>query len=296
MSLGLDMYPSGARWASGRVAEDAVRIVELSNHPEAIRAAAEASRLARAANRGNGREAALRQVGELREQRRRARRDGRWWRWLTLWFAVSRAKRNVPRPSVADSVLSDAEEKARSGAAGEKRVADSLAAELDDSWVLLHGYHNGRGEIDHVLVGPRGVLAIEVKNVNATVRIEGDTWTPAKFDRYGNPVPVRGLADRGGRSPSVQVNEVADALQDLLRRRGQQIRVRRVVLLIHGKSRIAQHRDLTVDAVGTSVGAVLKLLETMPPTMRDAQRASIEGLIQKDHAFHGNRRAARGGE
>lgn len=268
-----------------------MRIVELSNHPESLRAAAEAARVA---DRGAEREAALRRVAELRDQRRQARRDGRWRRWIALWFAVSRARRAVPPPSIRDSALSDAEQKARSGAAGEKRVADGLAAELDDSWALLHGYRNGRGEIDHVLVGPRGVLAIEVKNVNATVRIEGDTWIPAKFDRYGNPVPVRELADGGGRSPSVQVNEVADALQDFLRRRGQQIRVRRVVLLIHGRSRIDQYRDLTVDAVGTSVGVVLRLLESMPPTVRAAQRSAIEGLIQQDHAFHEGRRAARG--
>jgi len=272
-----------------------VRIVELSNHPENIRATAEATRLAGGTEREMKREAALRQVSELRAQRHQARRDGRWWRWLTLWFAISRAKRSVPLPSIRDSVLSDAEQRARSGIAGEKRVAAGLAAGLDDAWVLFHGYQNGRGEIDHVLVGPRGLVAIEVKNVNATVRIDGDIWTPEKFDRYGNSVPVRELADRSGRSPSVQVNEVAQALQDFLRRRGQQIRVRRVVLLIHAKSRIAEQRDLTVDAVGTSVTAVLTLLESMPATMRDAQRATVEGLVRKDHEYHENRRSTRGG-
>jgi hypothetical protein len=272
-----------------------VRIVELSNHPESIRSAAEAARLARTASRQVQREAALRQVDELRGQRRQARRDGQWWRWLRLLFAVSRAKRGVPSRSIRESVLSDAEQKARSGMAGEKRVSDRLAAALDDEWVLFHGYQNGRGEIDHVLVGPRGVVAIEVKNVNATVDIDGDVWAAKKFDRYGNRVPARELADRSGRSPSVQVNEGADALQEFLRKRGQQIHVRRVVLLTHDKSRIARQRNLTVDAVGTSAEKVLDLLNSMPPTIRAAQRATVETHIQKDHAFHENRRSARRG-
>ena len=272
-----------------------MRIVELSNHPETLRSAAEAARLAGAASRQVQREAALRQVDEMRGQRRQARRNGQWLRWLRLAFAVSRARRGVPRRSISDSVLSGAEQKARSGMAGEKRVSDRLAAALDDEWVLFHGYRNGRGEIDHVLVGPRGVVAIEVKNVNATVEIDGDIWTAKKFDRYSNQVPVRELADRTGRSPSVQVNESADALQELLRKRGQQIRVRRVVLLTHGKSRIPRQRNLTVDAVGTSAETVLDLLRSMPPTIRAAQRATVETHIEKDHAFHENRRSARRG-
>jgi Nuclease-related domain len=272
-----------------------VRIVELSNHPESIRSAAEAARHARAASRQVQREAALRQVDELRGQRRQARGNGQWWRWLRLLFAVSRAKRGVPSRSIRESVLSDAEQKARSGMAGEKRVSDRLAAALGDEWVLFHGYQNGRGEIDHVLVGPRGVVAIEVKNVNATVDIDGDVWAAKKFDRYGNRVPARELTDRSGRSPSVQVNEGADALQEFLRKRGQQIHVRRVVLLTHDKSRIARQRNLTVDAVGTSAEKVLDLLNSMPPTIRAAQRATVETHIKKDHAFHENRRSARRG-
>jgi hypothetical protein len=272
-----------------------MRIVELSNHPERIRASAEATRVAAGADRQAQRETALLHVRELRDESRQARRDGRWWRWLTLLFATSRAKRRVPLTSTRHSVLSADEEKARAGLAGEKRVASSLAEALDATWVLFQGYKNGRGEVDHVLVGPRGVVAIEVKNVNATVRIDGDTWVPAKFDRYGNQVPARKLADRSGRTPSVQVNEAADALEDFLRSRGQQIRVRRIVLLTHDRSRIADQRNLTVDAVGTSAGTVLELLDSMPPTMRDSQRATIESLIQKDHEFHENRRSVRRG-
>ena len=270
-----------------------MRIVELSNHVESIRSAAEAARLAKGTSLRVQREAALRQVNELRGQRRQARRSGQWWRWLRLWFAISRAKRGLPLPSIGESVLSGAEQKARSGMAAERRVSDGFAAALGDDWVLFHGYQNGRGEIDHVLVGPRGVVAIEVKNVNATVEIDGDVWTAKKFDRYGNRVPARRLADRSGRSPSVQVNEGADALEEFLRRRGQQIRVRRVVLLTHGKSKIARQRNLTVDAVGTSAQKVLDLLNSMPPTIRAAQRATVESHIQKDHAFHESRRSAR---
>jgi len=33
-----------------------------------------------------------------------------------------------------------------------------------------------RGEIDHLLLGPLGLFAIEVKSINATVHIDGDRW------------------------------------------------------------------------------------------------------------------------
>ena len=55
-------------------------------------------------------------------------------------------------------------------------VATELGRALDDGWTLLRGYRNRRGEIDQLLLGSRGLFAIEVKNLNATVHVDGDRW------------------------------------------------------------------------------------------------------------------------
>jgi len=51
------------------------------------------------------------------------------------------------------------------GALGELEVA-RLLARLDDSWTVLHAVPVGSGmtDIDHVLVGPRGVFTVNTKN------------------------------------------------------------------------------------------------------------------------------------
>jgi nuclease-like protein len=43
------------------------------------------------------------------------------------------------------------------GADGERLVAAGLGRVLDDDWTLIRGYRNRRGEIDHLLLGPRGL-------------------------------------------------------------------------------------------------------------------------------------------
>lgn len=56
--------------------------------------------------------------------------------------------------------------KLEAGLEGERQVAELLAATLDDQWTLISGVvpKGLPGDIDHVLVGPAGVFAIEVKH------------------------------------------------------------------------------------------------------------------------------------
>ena len=50
----------------------------------------------------------------------------------------------------------------RSGILGEQAVADALAG-LPSSYWVLHGVSTGHGDVDHVVIGPTGVFAIETK-------------------------------------------------------------------------------------------------------------------------------------
>ena len=149
----------------------------------------------------------------------RACQNCRWWTWLRLILAVWTEQRHASAKPDRNAGDTDAEEKIMAGIAGEQLVATELGA-ADDSWTLLRGYRNRRGEIDHLLLGPRGLFAIEVKNLNATVHVDGDRWRADKYDRYGNLVEQRVIVDRMGRSPSVQLNEPADDLERFLAGRG----------------------------------------------------------------------------
>jgi hypothetical protein len=180
--------------------------VELSNHPGDMLTDASRQRLAAENRARDGYEDALiryrARVQTKKVERDRARAGRRWWTWLRLVFAVSRAKRRIPRQPLPATGSTDLEEKLRAGIAGEQQVAVELGRALDDDWTLLRGYRNRRGEIDHLLVGPKGLFAIEVKNLNATVHVDGDRWRADKYDNYGNLVEQRPIADRKGRSPS----------------------------------------------------------------------------------------------
>jgi hypothetical protein len=275
-----------------------MRVVQLSDHPGDMLGAAERRRQAAERRVLTVYEDELvryrARVQTAKVKRDRARAGHRWWAWLTLSMTAWRTKRRIPRPPVpaaghAPYGRSDLEEKIKAGIAGEQLVATELGRRLDDTWTLLRGYRNRRGEIDHLLLGPRGLLAIEVKNLNATVHVDGDRWRADKYDRYGNLVEQRVIADRMGRSPSVQLNEPADELERFLAGRGHPAQVQRAVILTHARSRLGPVRNPTVRA-GTSAGYALDLVEASASRLDREQRAAIADLIQRDHAFHAKRR------
>jgi hypothetical protein len=175
------------------------------------------------------------------------------------------------------------------GIEGEQFVADELGRGLGDDWVLLRGYQNKRGEIDDLLLGPSGLVAIEVKSINGTVHCDGDNWRVDKYDRYGNlveqySIPHEGVGDRGirHRSPSVQLNEPADALEGFLRSRGEDVGVLRVVLLAHPRSKVGTCRRATVN-IFTRTSDVTRLLTKVKQPFDAGTRARLEGLIIHDH-------------
>jgi hypothetical protein len=63
------------------------------------------------------------------------------------------------------------------GKRGELAVRRELEA-LPDDYILLNDLFlpNGRGNIDHVLIGPNGLFVIETKNYSSDVKCTGDQW------------------------------------------------------------------------------------------------------------------------
>ena len=273
-----------------------MRIVELSDHPGEMLQDIQLRRNADEERaRAKYQEALARHESALADARRRrdqARAQRRWLTWLLKVFSVWSAKNGSPVPPVTSSASTDREEILVAGIQGEDQVAAELAGALSDEWVLLRGYRNNRGEIDHILLGPQGLIAIEVKNRNATVYINGDNWEFEKYDNYGNLVDEGRITDRRGRSPSQQLNQPADELERFLHSRRQQVSIRRVVILTHLKSDLGGYEDLTVD-VATSTDYVLSLLDESPPVFESGQLVQIEQLIERDHQHHQARRPVR---
>ncbi|HEY6311701.1 MAG TPA: nuclease-related domain-containing protein [Streptosporangiaceae bacterium] len=218
-----------------------MRIIELSNHPGAqLQKAQQARQAAEERARSDYDQALARHdsdLGEIRTRRETARAQHQWWAWLRLAFTLRRERRLAPRSPRVVWQTSAEEEVLEAGIEGEQQVVTQLGRVLGDDWTLLRGYRNRRGEIDHLLLGPRGVLAIESKHRNATVHCDGDTWWFDKYDRFGNHVGRDTITDRGGRSPSQQLNEPATDLEAFLASRGHPVPVQRMVLLTHPRSR-----------------------------------------------------------
>lgn len=266
-----------------------MRVVELSNHPGALLNQARKQRAVAQQRARSEFEFAIAehrtQLADATRLRDLARSQRRWVSWLRNAWRVRRLGRLAPLPSAAVAALSDNEQMLAAGVAGEQLIEAGLGRALGNEWTLLRGYRNRRGEIDHLLIGPCGIIAIEGKHLNATVHCDADTWWFDKYDRYGNLVEQGKLRDKRGRSPSAQLNEPASLLEDFLRCRDFRIPVQRVVLLTHQKSRLGTCRNPSV-AMATSTRYVLDLTHRLPPVLNQARLAKLEQLIINDHRYH----------
>ncbi len=71
------------------------------------------------------------------------------------------------------------------GASGEEHVGGLLDELAGDGWLVIHDASLGRGNIDHILIGPAGVFAIETKSHPGPVRtshIHGATIAQARAE------------------------------------------------------------------------------------------------------------------
>lgn len=263
-----------------------MRVVELSNHPDAmLREARQHRAPGRAGRRSAAGAASARHQAQLTEAR--AHRDGaraarQWLAWVRGVLAVWRVHRSAPAHSATPGRRSDREAVLQAGVAGEQSAETALGRVFGDDWVMLRGYRNRAGEIDQLLLGPRGLVAIEVKHLNATVHCDDDHWRADKYDKYGNLVDQHPITDRGGRSPGRQLNEPADALEQLLHSRGHPVPIQRVVLLTHPRSRIGNCRNPDVH-ITTSAREIGQLARDSGIALDPVLAGAIEYLIVADH-------------
>lgn len=138
---------------------------------------------------------------------------------LVLRWRQLRGHRSAPDKPVrlgpatlAGNTVAQNDDAARwaAGAVGENIVADALAR-LGNDHVLIHNLPlDGRGDADHVVVGPSGVVVVETKYLAGRVVCQGGgVWTQQKRDE------LRQIAD-----PAAQVQRAADSVAHILVCRG----------------------------------------------------------------------------
>lgn len=166
-----------------------------------------------------------------------------WWRHRML------QKRGDPPPPLPEGPTVE-EQKRQAGADGEQQLAaDLLAALPGAAWTLMKGYQNQKGEIDYLLIGPVGILALECQHLSGTIICTHDRWVRQKYDPAGAPVTQVSILDRTGRSPSQQLNEPAAHLMEFLSRNGATGGITRAVILTDQSVRLSTVEASTVHII-----------------------------------------------
>ena len=226
---------------------------------------------------------------EARGKRRAAWKGGRYVRaaaaaLVVAWHRYRKWAESLGKPIKEGPCLED--RIWQEGQSGEDAVAAFFAKTLSDEWTLIRGYKNRKGELDGLLVGPRGIHALEIKNLKGTVHCDGDTWVRDKRDRWGNQVLFAApISDHGGRSPSQQVNEAADVLEGFLQRTMPLVRIRRCVVFSSPEAEFGEMKDPTVDALLLSRGDLATMFdrETFNMTAPEVERTIRQ--IERDHRY-----------
>ena len=199
-----------------------------------------------------------------------------WWRHRAL------QKRGDPPPPLPEGPTME-EQQWQAGAEGEQRLATELMATLPGAaWTLIKGYQNRKGEIDYLLIGPAGVLALECKHLSGTIICTQDRWVRQKYDPAGAPATQVPIVDRTGRSPSQQLNESATILMESLSRKGAGCELTRAVILTHDNVRVGAVEASTVHII---------LLSKVPPFLWEMCRTASSSIptqrivecVQEDH-------------
>ncbi len=221
-----------------------------------------------------------------------ARRAKPWWRRV---FAIQSADERVAAELVdhhrqtaidAGREIERAEidrAKASQGQQGEQALPDWFRPRLSDRWRMFHGYANNKGEIDHLLLGPPGLWAIEVKTDRGKLLVFGDDWDLKKLDRRGNEVGRKQATDRTGRNWGRQVGEPAAVLEQHLTTQGSRVSVRTAVVMVTPRSEIIDVIQSGVDLVTASIEGFDQAATTGAAVLDRDQLAAIDSLIVEHH-------------
>jgi hypothetical protein len=148
------------------------------------------------------------------------------------------------------------------GAVGERVVAEKLSELVPHGWYVLHDVHwpgRPKANLDHVLVGPGGVVVVDSKNWTGEVRVaSGVLWQ----GRYARTQAVEGAL--------AQCAAVASVLPPRHRR------VVRPLICMAAQPDLFGITDADVAVAGTR--RVVGAIEALPPVL---DRQAVAGLYEQ---------------
>jgi len=143
-----------------------------------------------------------------------------------------------------------------SGVGGEEAMTAAVEVLAANGWCFV-AMPAAAGRVDHLLIGPGGVWATEVKVRAVQIHVDGDHWWFEKFDRDADQVDQGVLTDRRGRSRGRQVADVAGELEAFLAFGGQHVGVRSAVVVLHKGAQLGSCRSLGIDLLCIGTGYLL---------------------------------------
>jgi hypothetical protein len=234
-------------------------------------------------------------AGEFAEERFRARRRA-WWRRVWWVFPVLAAFEVAVAVGVGALVqpkhlafywgfglgiavamvviLADSPphhvERWRQGFQGEKATAKALRRLVAKGWVLVNDIDTGRGNIDHVIVGPPGVFLLESKNLHGLLVVERGTLSVRWREDPGDGYEIHSLTPlmaRLARNLEVRLaREYAEAIQ-----------VQPVVVLWGNfRQRSMRSRDYVIWVRGKELAG---LLGRQPPRLSSDQVRRVASIL-----------------
>jgi hypothetical protein len=136
--------------------------------------------------------------------------------WLALLFVVAASLSTVALGYYEWSYRrhSSLRSQLRAGLRGQRLLPQVLAS-LDDSYYLLNNLQlpARADDLDHILVGPNGVFALETKNHRGRIHWRDGQWYQSKVSRRGHLQPETPIRD-----PSQQLKRNVDYLRSCINR------------------------------------------------------------------------------
>ncbi len=168
------------------------------------------------------------------------------------------------------------------GHAGQQVLPDRYRVALSSDWFLYNGVVTEKGEIDHVLGGPTGLWAIEVKNERVLLDIDGDVWQKTRLSQQGRTQETEAATDRTGRNWGREVAEPAKALADDLAG-SHPIEVNTAVVIVDPDARVVRVEQPGVDLVTTDLEELDRTISGTESLLDGPTREAIGARIVAHH-------------
>ena len=110
----------------------------------------------------------------------------------------------------------------KQGYKGEEAVTKALTSNLSDEYFLFNSIYlnDGYGDIDHLVLGPNGIFAVETKNYVGKISVCGDKWSrqykTKKRGSFGRKIQFDlGSPSRQVKNNAFRIKKIVDSISSL---------------------------------------------------------------------------------